>query len=68
MKRGRDIIFLRGTESLVVNLLLLAVLVIFIVPILIIWGLRLIYKFVTGVQKNVSMSSSEVESNLRKVY
>jgi hypothetical protein len=68
MKNYRDIIYLRGKESIFVNILFLIVLIIFIVPIALIFGLRLIYKLVRGVQEKVSTSTSEVASGLEKVY
>jgi hypothetical protein len=68
MKNYRDIIYLRGKESVFVNILFLIVLIIFIVPIALIFGLRLIYKLVRGVQEKVSTSTSEVVSGLEKVY
>ncbi len=68
MKNYRDIIYLRGKESVFVNILFLIVLIIFIVPIAVIFGLRLIYKLVRGVQEKVSTSTSEVASGLEKVY
>ncbi len=68
MKNYRDIIYLRGKESVFINILFLIVLIIFIVPIALIFGLRLIYKLVRGVQEKVSTSTSEVTSGLEKVY
>ena len=68
MKNYKDIIYLKGKESVLVNILFLAVLIIFIVPILVIFGLRALYKLVSNIQNKVSTSASEVEAGLKKVY
>jgi len=68
MKNYRDIIYLKGKESVVVNILFLLVLLIFIIPIAVIFTLRFIYKQIRSLQEKVVTSTSEVESNLRKVY
>ena len=68
MKNYRDIIYLKGKESVLINILFLAVLIVFIVPIIVIFTLRAIYKLVSKIQNKVAASASEVEAGLKKVY
>ena len=68
MKNYKDIIYLKGKESVVVNILFIVALVIFIVPIAAVFILRFLYKTVRKFQEKVVTSTAEVESSLKKVY
>lgn len=60
-------IFLKGKESVFTNILLLIAVVIFIVPIILIFSLKFIYKLVQKTRERIFETAS-VENNLNKVY
>lgn len=60
-------IFLKGKESVFTNILLLIAVVIFIVPISLIFSLKFIYKLVQNTRERIFETAS-VENNLNKVY
>lgn len=67
IKKQRDMIFLKGKESVFTNILLLIAVVIFIVPIILIFSLKFIYKLVQKTRERIFETAS-VENNLNKVY
>ena len=67
MESKKYIIFLKGKESAITNVLFLIALVIFIIPIVAVFTLRFLYKLVLQVKESVSVST-QVESNLNRVY
>lgn len=67
METKRDMIFLKGKESAITNVLFLIAIAIFIVPLVVVFSLRFLYKSVLKAKESVSVST-HVETNLNKVY
>ncbi|RLD67175.1 MAG: hypothetical protein DRI95_05245 [Bacteroidetes bacterium] len=67
METKKDMIFLKGKESAVTNILFLIAIAVFIVPIVAVFTLRFLYKLVLQVKESASVST-QVETNLNKVY
>lgn len=63
----KEIIFIKGKESIIVNLLLLAAIILFIVPIVLIFILRGVYKLVQNAREKVNVVE-HVNARLEKVY
>jgi len=67
MEKMKEVIFIKGKESVVVNLLLLVAIIIFIVPIAMIFILRGVYRLVQNAKENVKVVE-HVNARLEKVY
>ena len=61
-----DIIYLKGKESVIVSILSLIGIIVFIVPIAIVFILRFIYQSVRKAKESVE--SAQADANLTKVY
>jgi len=67
MSGYKDMIFIKKKESVLVRILLLLVGIVLIVPIILIFSLRFIYKLVQSTKESISVSTS-ADTNLNKVY
>ena len=67
METKKDMVFLKGKESVITNVLFLIAIVIFIVPLVVVFSLRFFYKSVIKAKEIISVST-HVEKNLNKVY
>jgi len=67
MSGYKDMIFIKKKESILVRILLLLVGIVLIVPIILIFSLRFIYKLVQNIKESISVSTS-ADTNLNKVY
>jgi Na+-transporting methylmalonyl-CoA/oxaloacetate decarboxylase gamma subunit len=67
MSGYKDMIFIKKKESILVRILLLLVGIVLIVPIILIFSLRFIYKLVQNIKESISVSTP-ADTNLNKVY
>lgn len=67
METKEDIIFFKGKESVFANILLLIAVVIFIVPLAVVFTLRFLYKSVQKAKESASIST-QVDANFNKAY
>jgi len=63
----KNILFLKGKESAFVNTLMLIATIIFIVPIILVFSLRFLYKLVQQTKQKI-VESNPVDANFNKVY
>ncbi|MEN8119020.1 MAG: hypothetical protein ABFS35_01675 [Bacteroidota bacterium] len=68
METKKDMIFLKGKESAITNVLFLIAIVIFIAPLGVVFALRFLYKSVLKAKESISVSTTQVETSFNKVY
>ncbi len=67
METKKNLLFLKGKESAFINILLLVATVVFIVPIVLVFSLRFLYRSVQTVKDEVA-ESTQVDARFNKVY
>jgi hypothetical protein len=67
MEKSEKAIFVKGKEAIVVTIILLIATIIFIVPIILIFLLKALYKFCQVSKEKINFPLN-VESRLEKVY